>query len=174
MAPVRGKAFIHLQDADGQADLHQICLRLLKGSPFLCISKGFAPALIRFDCLPGGWHVVVMDAINEDYAELNTQLLTPLIVDGIEAKIIELHQQGFVHGDIQDTNVLVRKDRMKGFMLVDFDWAGEIGDVQYPMNVNWGDDLWQPEGARDGKLILPDHDLEMLRHMLNTWLMLTL
>ncbi len=118
--------------------------------------------------------MVVMDAIDEDYAELNTQPPTPLIVDGIEAKIIELHQQGFVHGDIRDTNVLVRKDGMKGFMLVDFDWAGKIGDVRYPMNVNWGDDLWRPEGARDGKLILPDHDLEMLRHMLNTWLTLTL
>ena len=79
-----------------------------------------------------------------------------------------------MHGNMQDINVLVQKDGMKGFMLVDFDWAEKIGDVHYSMNVNWGDNLWQPEGAQDGKLILPDHDLEMLRHMLNMWLMLTL
>ena len=34
-----------------------------------------------------------------------------------------LHQAGYVHGDLCNTNLMVRKDGQPGFMLVDFDWG---------------------------------------------------
>jgi hypothetical protein len=71
-----------------------------------------------------------------------------------------------VHGDIRDTNVMVRKDGEMGFMLVDFDWAGEIGVVRYPMNVNRAENLWRPDGASDGNVITAHHDIQMLEKML--------
>jgi serine/threonine protein kinase len=107
-----------------------------------------------------------MDAIDEDYEELSQRPDALPIADEIKAKIISLHQAGFVHGDIRDTNIMVRKDGKAGFMLVDFDWAGEIGVVRYPMNVNRGPDLWRPEGALDGELITADDDMQMLENML--------
>jgi tRNA A-37 threonylcarbamoyl transferase component Bud32 len=43
-------------------------------------------------------------------------------------KVTFLHQAGYVHGDVHDTNIMV-KDRSQGFKLVDFDWSGRIGKV---------------------------------------------
>jgi hypothetical protein len=47
-------------------------------------------------------------------------------------------------------------------MLFDFDWVGEIEKVRYPINVNRGCHLKQPDRAYDGKLITAEHDMEML------------
>jgi hypothetical protein len=132
----------------------------------LCASMGFAPALIGYERIPGGWYIVVMDALDQ-YQELPSGPHAPSLADEITAKITWLHQAGYVHGDIRDTNVMVRKDGEDGFNLVDFDWAGEIGVVRYPMYVNRGGGLWRPDGARDGELITADHDMMMLENMLN-------
>jgi serine/threonine protein kinase len=132
----------------------------------LCASMGFAPALIGYERVPGGWFIVVMDALDEEYEELPRGPLPSSFADEITAKITLLHQAGYVHGDIRDTNVMVRKDGQKGFMLVDFDWAGEISEARYPMYVNRGTDLWRPDGAQDGNFIMADHDVQMLDYML--------
>ena len=79
----------------------------------------------------------------------------------IRALLLTLHQSGYVHGDIRSSNILVR-DSEGDFMLLDFDWAGWIGEVRYPMNLNRSEGLWQPDGAHNGTLILADHDIEML------------
>jgi tRNA A-37 threonylcarbamoyl transferase component Bud32 len=39
------------------------------------------------------------------------------------------HDTGLVHGDIQTTNIMVQKNGGQGVMLVDFDWAGRLGEV---------------------------------------------
>ncbi|KAH7908776.1 hypothetical protein BJ138DRAFT_978896, partial [Hygrophoropsis aurantiaca] len=51
-----------------------------------------------------------------------------------------LHQQGFVHGDVRDTNVMVSHGLRK-WMLTDFDRSGKMGEVQYPTNVYHGEYL---------------------------------
>ena len=35
-------------------------------------------------------------------------------------------------------NLMVKRGGEAGLMLIDFDWAGEIGKVLYSMNVNQG------------------------------------
>jgi RIO-like serine/threonine protein kinase len=45
-------------------------------------------------------------------------------------KLTSLHQENYVHGDIRNTNIMMKKDGNQGFKLVDFDW--------YPMNVYRG------------------------------------
>ncbi|KAH8917023.1 hypothetical protein BT69DRAFT_1355087 [Atractiella rhizophila] len=129
-----------------------------------CASRGLAPKLRGFEELSGGWKMVVMDRLRpEEYMELYQPEVTPTsaLMDTIESKLTELHQQHYVHGDIRESNILVSLDG-KQFMLVDFDWAGKTGEVRYPMNVNRGPGLWRPDGAVDGQLILPDHDMQML------------
>jgi hypothetical protein len=134
-----------------------------------CASRGFAPTLHGFESLPGSWYMAVMDAIDDEYEELCEPLRTPEVLRGIREKITQLHQAHHVHGDIRDANIMVRKDGKPGFMLVDFDWAGEIGKVRYPMNVNTSEKLWRPEGARDGELITADHDMQMLEYILSLY-----
>ncbi|KAG1904999.1 uncharacterized protein F5891DRAFT_1183658 [Suillus fuscotomentosus] len=72
------------------------------------------------------------------------------------------HNDGYVHGDLRDTNFVVRDD--KHFMLLDFDWARPIQKTHYPMYVNW-EDIQRPDGAWDGQKIVAEHDLDMLNYL---------
>jgi len=74
----------------------------------------------------------------------------------ITSHIQELHNAGYVHGDL---NFVVKDD--KDFMLLDFDWTGPKQETQYPIRVNWTD-IRRPDGAWDGEKITTEHDLEML------------
>jgi serine/threonine protein kinase len=121
---------------------------------------GFAPALKGFERVAGGWHMIVMDAITDEFSLVDRPSAS--LYEPIKKKVVALHQQGYVHGDLRDTNLMVRKNGATEMMLFDFDWAGEIGKVRYPINVNRGPNLTRPGGAYDGELITADHDMEML------------
>lgn len=131
-----------------------------------CADMKIAPMLLGYELLPGGWIMVVMDKIDDDYTPLSTASMTMRghLYDLIKKKLEELHQSGMVHGDIRDANIMVQTTANDNFMLLDFDWAGKIGEVKYPMNVN-RTDLWRPDDAVDGELIKADHDMMMLDDM---------
>jgi len=82
----------------------------------------------------------------------------------ITSLIRELHDynDGYVHGDLQDTNFVVGDN--KHFMLLDFDWAGPIHKTHYPMHVNWKD-IQRPDRVSDGEKIVAEHDLDMLNYL---------
>ncbi|KAM6501181.1 hypothetical protein JOM56_004195 [Amanita muscaria] len=132
----------------------------------LCASKGFAPKLLGFEGLPGGWWMVVMEHINENYMQFHDleSHHRSSVLEYLKQFLTFLHANGFVHGDIRDTNIMVPRSGEPHFFLIDFDWAGRIGEVRYPMNVN-RKGIWRPDGARDGELITAEHDDEMLQHL---------
>ncbi|KAL4065048.1 hypothetical protein J3A83DRAFT_4263978 [Scleroderma citrinum] len=143
--------------------------RYSKDAHEICASLGHAPALHGFEKIPGGWYMIVMDKLPNEYDMLCGP--TPpisLINDIRKNALAPLHEQGYVHGDIRDTNIMVPKSDKTKFMLVDFEWAGKNGEVRYPMNVNKGPTLWRPDGAVDGALIRPEHDIDMLNYI-TTW-----
>lgn len=147
-----------------------ICIKFVrhysKAVHQFCASEGFAPTLKGFDELPGGWHMVVMEMIGDDYCCLS-DFPSYRHFEDIFQKLASLHQAGYVHGDVRDTNIMVKKDGSPGFKLVDFDWAGIIGEVKYPMNVYVGARLWRPLEAEDGNLIMAEHDIAMLEAIFN-------
>lgn len=57
---------------------------------------------------------------------------------------------------------MVKRNGSPGFKLMDFDWSEAIGEIRFPMNVFRGNRLWRPDGAEDGRLILAEHDIQML------------
>jgi len=144
----------------------KICIKFVrrysKDVHAFCASRGFAPILKGFQELPGGWWMVVMEMINEDYCRLSDFPPHYSRYEDIARKLASLHQENYVHGDVRDTNIMVKKNGALGFKLVDFDWSGRIGQVRYPMNVYRGPRLWRPLEAEDGRLIKADHDIEML------------
>jgi serine/threonine protein kinase len=148
-----------------------ICIKFVRRySPeahLFCASRGFAPELKGFDKVPGGWYMVVMEDISDAYRQADSSADLVKYHDDIAQKIGEFHQHHYVHGDIRNTNVMVRKDGKAGFMLVDFDWAGTIGNVQYPSNINITE-VKRPEGVLDGELITTEHDMKMLGYMLES------
>jgi hypothetical protein len=102
----------------------------------LCSSMGFAPVVQGFEEVLGGWYMIMMDYIGEEFHHMEKPSVD--LYESISKKIMQLHQKGYVHGDLWSRNMMVRKDGTEGLMLFDFEWSGEIGKVRYPMNVGRG------------------------------------
>ncbi|KAG2335614.1 hypothetical protein BDR05DRAFT_971585 [Suillus weaverae] len=129
-----------------------------------CALSGFAPRLRGFEKLPGGWYMVVMDKLDgyDVLADLShTDRLPRSLFEAIREQLKTLHARRLVHGDVRDTNVLVKKDDRTKFMIIDFDWAGVEEVVRYPPYVNYTK-IKRPNDARDGLLVKAAHDSAML------------
>ena len=99
----------------------------------ICAISGHAPALLAYERLPGGWYGVAMeyrtdaipitmhDCISEHFERWKTDL---------QELVARFHDEGFVHGDLRDANILSGDDGC--VKLVDFDWGGRDGEVSYP------------------------------------------
>ena len=141
-------------------------------------TAGFAPAL-RAVNLVYDWIMIVMDDVSANYANTMHDLIAakskparvqPVVPretaqELVKARLSELHDAGFVHGDVRNVNVLVRNKSAtsvppgRDVLLVDFDWAGPIGEATYPRGMN--PQIARPEGAVSGEKITPDHDMWM-------------
>ena len=90
---------------------------------------GFALALQGFESLAGGWYMVLMDFIDDTYELLEDSSFKILFSTEVRERLTFLHQVGYVHGDVQATNIMVKKSGELGIMPLDFDWAGVIGEI---------------------------------------------
>lgn len=133
-----------------------------------CADKGMAPRLYATETLPGDWTMVVMEYLaSPEYTCVASSRRDPAITESVKRAADILHQGGFVHGDIRNLNLMVRKgsnqDEWK-VKIIDFDWAGKVGDARYPPNVNRRE-IRRPKGVKDGELILQEHDREMIEYI---------
>lgn len=70
-----------------------------------------------------------------------------------------LHDEGFVFGDLRSPNVLFSKGKV---FLIDFDWAGKVGEARYPSGLST-QAVWPAEASDLVRtLIKPEHDDFML------------
>jgi len=175
----RNLFFGRTNDGDGAP----ICIKFVpryskEGHEFLA-AKGFAPKLHAVERLPGGLYMVVMDDVSKEYVSLfnlirdNLDLLSEehlgartFLSEKVTHCLRQFHQAGFVHGDIRDTNIMVKTLDQGGlsdgsFLVVDYDSCGKIKQVRYPLNLNTTS-VRRPEGATGGAIIEAEHDLEML------------
>src|SRR5260221_8266750 len=112
-----------------------------------------------------------MDKLNYQLL-LDLQQLRPDEEERVERKVKAivrtLHEGGFVHGDIRNTNIFVDQASLASddvtVHLIDFDWAGYDGEVKYPMEINCKT-VKRPEGVKGGELITQQHDNEMVSYL---------
>jgi hypothetical protein len=133
---------------------------------FTSEEKIFAPRVIGFTDLGGRWKMVVMERIDESFKMVIKVARTKELYDLIKDKLTGLHQNGYVHGDVLDVNIMVKEEN-GGYLvrLLDFDWAGEIGEARYPRNVGNRKGMRRPREVYDGELIKAEHDIKMLDYM---------
>ena len=165
--PMDNKLIFFGKLLDGGRD---ICIKFVhEYSPdahAFCASKGFAPSLHGFEKLPGGWYMVVMDWIPIDFVKLRdflgfTNDAWDAFFNDIRDHLREMHRANFVHGDLSNTNILVKHTNgVFSFILVDFNSSGGCGVARYPMNDS--PKIWRPEGVCDGELITAEDDIETL------------
>lgn len=136
---------------------------------------GFAPKLLKIERIQDWW-MVVMEDVSEDYISLAEAKSREFDVQGIQGKVKQvlqlLHEAGYVHGDIRDVNVLVRKpsshlpEDRPPILLVDWYWAGISGEATYPHTLNPA--IIRPElGAAAGAVIEASHDEGMVDWLLD-------
>ncbi|KDR69821.1 hypothetical protein GALMADRAFT_76982 [Galerina marginata CBS 339.88] len=120
-----------------------------------CANRGFAPPILAFEQLPGGWKAVAMGYIPsgtiitkssglDTHRDRWTHELLQLVND--------FHVEGLVHGDLRDANIICNGHDM---MLLDFDWGGQDGQVFYP-TPNLNSELLEGRSSNDLKITKED------------------
>jgi serine/threonine protein kinase len=143
---------------------------------------GLAPRLYSAVDLHRGLVMVVMERLDFQegiggWVELGTfEKRLGNMADAVRSKleqiIARLQEQGMVHADLRPQNIMVKVDgqchvtmpeREPILSLIDFDWAGMVGEARYPPLLNpkvpW------PEGTKCFKKVGQDDD----RILLDIW-----
>jgi len=133
------------------------------------VAAGLAPAILSYSHLPGGMWMVVMEPLENDFKSCDEfNELSDSLMKAVSTSLDHFHALGYVHGDLRDSNVFVRKhigpseDVTWECRLIDYDWAGREGDVKYPLGVYCNDYVWRPEKYMDGKPITAQGDRQMV------------
>jgi len=155
---------------NGETERGPICIKFVrrygKDVHVWCTTQKFAPRLLGFEALPGGWFMVVMERLDKSWVPLFELPDYPEdLRHEIHSRVTSLHRHGMVHGDIRDTNIMVKTDGGLEFMLVDYDWAGPVGQVHYPRFLNTDRELGRPVEVDALKAILPMHDILMVESL---------
>ncbi len=137
----------HLQDDSKTPVFVKFTRRYSQAAHAAAHELGFAPKIVAVNDVYD-WTMVVMEDLSASY-------VTAEDYDGIKldfdlekelmSALTKLHARNFVHGDIRDVNVMVKKngESKSPIMIVDWDWAGTVGSTKYPHDLN-------PEGDEGG------------------------
>lgn len=130
---------------------------------------GIAPALLGYQKLAGLW-MVVMDPMPSTFmASDEFEIIPEVCAQAIRKTVREFHSLGFVHGDLRDTNIFVRKENDKwDCMLIDFDWSGKPVETKYPAGVYTSTEVWRTRSHMDGQGITTVDDWSTVEHFLST------
>jgi len=134
--------------------LHQHCAKLY-----------IAPEIYGHMRLPGNWYMIVMEYLS-DFQTLAECTPNNLIMDTIKNATEQLHSAGYVHGDLRSTNILIHylnTASLPTVRFVDWDWAGEHGQVKYPISINPA--IIRHDSARALGPILKEHDQFMVSQL---------
>ena len=116
-----------------------------------------------------GMYVVIMDYEDGKHACAPSEerhihdRCTPLVgerhIEELRTVVKTLHEEGYVHGDIREPNVLITASGLK---LIDFDWCGKEGTARYPADIflDCENMKWHKGVGRGGR-IEKSHDEHM-------------
>ncbi|KAG9217932.1 hypothetical protein CCMSSC00406_0008573 [Pleurotus cornucopiae] len=130
-------------------------------------TKGYAPHLHGYKILQGAPTAYVMEYLGHPWVSLfdlsqredfSAKIPSSAMdrIKGAVCTVLQALESGqLVHGDLRPNNIMVKLDvdgrledvdgvRLK---IVDFDWAGQVGTVKYPLSRNEGISWPGPRGA---------------------------
>ncbi|KAE9406258.1 hypothetical protein BT96DRAFT_915486 [Gymnopus androsaceus JB14] len=131
---------------------------------------GLAPKLLACTELEGGWKMVVMESIPTRYEAVDDifKNVDVVVKEDIKRKVREaldpFFKEGYVHGDLRPANIFFDVKEKK-VLVIDYDWAGPVGEVRYPPSVWTTATIWCPEAHLSLRLIKLEHDQEMVEHL---------
>ncbi|KAI3639203.1 hypothetical protein MIR68_002733 [Amoeboaphelidium protococcarum] len=128
-----------------------------------CHQHGFAPQLFSGSRM-GHYYMVVMEKLDMRRIRFDDRKNSTFITQAKHI-ISTLQQKGYVHGDMRETNLLIRTD-IEQLVLIDYDWAGVHGVSVYAPFLNMDEISWPP-GVEPGKPMLMEHDECLMRRLFN-------
>jgi len=153
--------------------LLQKCVIKFSGKPYpvelhkLLAKAQMAPKLFGYQEF-SGVHVVVMELL-EEAAHFNPKTADDSLKEKVRAAVKLMHDDGWVHGDLRDANILVKNGKV---YLIDFEWAGKpdiVNPPRYPASLNeqiWTEQVRIQKGISPGGCITKGHDDYMLSRLL--------
>ena len=134
-----------------------------------CAERDLAPRILGFQELHGGWFVVAMEKIDAvDCGSITSFPEAGKWKSEIEELVHGFHQKGLVHGDLRLANFVFTSDKPRRMILVDFDWGGEDGEVEFPYE-ELVEDLGVSNNQLCGRKITKEHDQKCLEKV-TQWL----
>jgi hypothetical protein len=128
---------------------------------------GYAPRFLGSTDLPGGFVCVAMELVDGlAWAKCIQSSRDDIAAAVQKAYTVAFEENGNVHGDLRQGNILIQTDgagEVSGVTFLDFDWAGKAGTARYPMSINIKE--WEKRGFKGemaGSLISPEHDKSMI------------
>ncbi|KAF8326056.1 uncharacterized protein EI90DRAFT_3071344 [Cantharellus anzutake] len=136
----------------------------------LLAEANLAPGFLHLERLPGGMQVVVMEHVaGTNASEMGDEWqLSERHLEQIQQAVELLHENGFVHGDLQACNIIIEDDTNNA-KLVDFDWTAKDGEGRYPMDLKEDIDMEWCEGVEPGAVMTKGHDIYMLGILRRNW-----
>ena len=69
---------------------------------------------------------MVIDDVSHQYCEIKRRPLEKNVYKAVQQALVELHGEGFIHGDLHKANIMVKRDgvdskSLHDIILVDFD-----------------------------------------------------
>jgi hypothetical protein len=162
---LRNQLLYLAQTNDGETILVKFVRRYCPDLHALCSDFGYAPTLLAYERLPGGWYGVAMEylvnapplgqheRISEYYEQWKSEL---------NKLVTEFHKHDYVHGDLRDANIISGDDGHA--RLIDFDWGGKVGTVSYP-TLDLNEELLNGRVGED-PLITKADDVRILQNTL--------
>jgi serine/threonine protein kinase len=152
----------------------QVLIKLIVGGRYgaeahmILAKAGFAPALYGMAKVQGAPTAYIMDYLSprdgwktlhehaKQHNDVKSHILAPL-----GSLLAEMEKHNIVHGDFRPNNIMIRRKEAGDdyeLKVVDFDWAGESGKVNYPWclnaNIRW-------PGQPNDPIVIP-HDKTLL------------
>ncbi|KAG0603954.1 hypothetical protein M758_10G133400 [Ceratodon purpureus] len=133
---------------------------------------GYAPELLEFQRLAGGFYLVAMEFLGDPWKTfllLDDQEKTEcrsVVLDALKKvhglSVFGPENAGSVHGDAREGNIMVRRrNGVFEVKFIDFDWAGQHGVSTYPPKMNHVQIAW-PDGVSDGMPMQQRHDVHIV------------
>ncbi|KAJ7252704.1 hypothetical protein B0H12DRAFT_1233802 [Mycena haematopus] len=131
-----------------------------------CEAAGHAPKLLGHQRIPGGWHVIVMEHLQNAQSSSNLDHSRRFKAYAkIKALASEFHKQGFVHGDLRTANILMPAGwggSTVKLQMVDFDWGGKTGEARFPTPLLTAELQWRSFQTVESLLITAEDDMQVL------------
>lgn len=128
----------------------------------LCVNAGYAPDLMAYESLPGGWSMIVTKRLDLGIiVAFDSASHAEPVKPGLEHLLKICHANGLVLGSLRRDNVRCLFGSPGKFVLLRLDAGGVLGEVKHGLNADVG-----IPGVVPGALITKEHDIAMLDALL--------